>query len=163
MGQPAQFVGTYLWQKINTETGEVVNQRTVAEFEKPIDGRKEDFMITYLGEIIKLLDKLGNKKMIVVRHLLSEMNKSNNMLLTTTRELAKELKVSTKTVNDTLKMLQEANIIKRRTGAIMVSPKLMNNWKPYREATMMITYKDFSADREEINITPKGENNEILE
>jgi len=163
MGQSAEYVGTFIWQKINTETGEVVNQREVAEFEKRIDGRKEDFMITYLGEIIKLLDKLGNKKMQVVKYLLSEMHKSNNTLVTTTRELANELKMSTKTVNDTLKMLQNANIIQRRTGAIMVSPKLMNHWKAPKEATMMVTYRDFSAKREEINITPKGENDEILE
>lgn len=47
---------------------------------------------------------------------------------------------------DTLKLLEDAKIIERRTGAIMVSPKLMNNWKAPKEASMMIKYYEFGGD-----------------
>ena len=59
---------------------------------------------------------------------------------------ADALGMSTKTVNETLKLLADAGIIERRTGAIMVSPKLMNNWKAPKEASMMIKYYEFSGD-----------------
>lgn len=157
---PAVYKGNFIWQKVNTETGEIVNQREVAEFEKNIDGRTEKFMVTYLAEIINLIDNLGNKKMQVVKYILQNMAKSNNTMTCTVRELAKKTNTSYQTTQQTLKLLEQANIIQRKTGSFMVSPKLMNNWKAPKEATMMITYRDY---HEEINITPKGENNEILE
>jgi DNA-binding transcriptional regulator YhcF (GntR family) len=137
----AKFKGQSTW--INQETGEI---RIVDEFEKTI-GRKERFMITYLAEIIELMETLGNKKMQVVKYILSNMDKNSNILVTTTRELANNTGVSHNTVLDTLKQLEKANIIHSRIGVIMVSPKLMNNKKASGEATMMIKYKEFGGDK----------------
>ena len=78
-----KFIGQEEW--INKRTGEI---RTVDEFERNT-GRTEKFMITYLAEIISLIDNLGNQKMKVVKYLLANMDKSNNTLITTTTELAK--------------------------------------------------------------------------
>ena len=103
-------------------------------------------MITYLAEIINLIETLGNKKMLVVKYILEHMSKTENTLIRTQREIADALGMSTKTVNETLKLLADAGIIERRTGAIMVSPKLMNNWKAPKEASMMIKYYEFSGD-----------------
>lgn len=103
-------------------------------------------MITYLAEIINLIDTLGNKKMQVVKYILKNMSKSENTLIITTRELAEKTKVSKPVVLDTLKLLEEANIIQRRTGAIMISPKLVNNKKAKGEAIMMTKYKQFIED-----------------
>ena len=111
-------------------------------------GRKEAFMITYLGEIINMIETLGNKKMQVVKYILQNMCKTNNTLIITTRELAERCDVSLQTATDTLKLLETAGIIERRTGAIMVSPKLVNNWRGGKEATMMIKYKEFSGNEE---------------
>ena len=141
MANKTKFKGQSVW--INQQTGET---RVVDEFEK-IVGRKERFMITYLAEIIELIETLGNKKMQVVKYILSNMDKNNNTLIITTRELAAEAGVSHNTVLDTLKQLEGANIIHRKTGAIMISPKLMNNKKALGEATMMIKYKEFGSDK----------------
>ena len=135
-----QYKGTTTW--VNQETGEV---RTVDEFERPV-GRTEPFMITYLAEIINLIETLGNKKMQIVKYILNNMEKSTNTLLTTTRLLAQETDTSQKTVVETLRMLENAEIIKRRTGAIMLSPKLMNNKKALGEATMMVKYERFGEE-----------------
>lgn len=135
-----QYKGTTTW--VNQETGEV---RTVDEFERPV-GRTEPFMITYLAEIINLIETLGNKKMQIVKYILNNMEKSTNTLLTTTRLLAQETDTSQKTVVETLRMLENAEIIKRRTGAIMLSPKLMNNKKALGEATMMVKYERFDEE-----------------
>jgi DNA-binding transcriptional regulator YhcF (GntR family) len=95
-----------------------------------------------------MIETLGNKKMIVVKYILKNMNKTENTLIITTRELAEKCGVGHNTVIDTLKLLEKANIIERRTGAIMVSPKLCNNWHASKEASMMIKYYEFGADEE---------------
>lgn len=137
-----QYTGREIW--VNQQTGEV---REVDTFEKPVQ-RDSGFMITYLAEIINMIETLGNKKMQVVKYILSHMCKANNTLIITVRELAEECNMSTKTVNETLKLLEGANIIERRTGAIMVNPKLCNNWRSNKEASMMITYKEFSGEEQ---------------
>lgn len=136
------YTGREVW--VNQSTGEV---REVDAFERSV-GRKEAFMVTYLGEIINMIETLGNKKMQVVKYILANMCKTNNTLIITTRELAEKCGVGHNTVLETLKLLEKTNIIERKTGAIMVSPKLMNNWKAGKEATMMVKYQEF-ADNEQ--------------
>ncbi|HBC2031739.1 replication/maintenance protein RepL [Clostridium perfringens] len=141
--QIMQYTGTEMLYKINSETGEFEEIGQADMFFKPL-GRNEPFMITYLAEIINLIDNLGNKKMKVVKYILNNMSKSDNILLTTNRELASKAGVGINTVTETLKVLEKANIIQRRTGAIMISPKLLNNKKAKGEAIMMTKYKQFS-------------------
>lgn len=138
-----EYTGTEMLYKINSETGEFEEIGQADMFFKPL-GRNEPFMITYLAEIINLIDNLGNKKMKVVKYILNNMSKSDNILLITNRELASKASVGINTVTETLKVLEKANIIQRRTGAIMISPKLLNNKKAKGEAIMMTKYKQFS-------------------
>lgn len=138
-----KYTGREVW--VNQTTGEI---REVDAFERSV-GRQEAFMITYLAEIINMIETIGNKKMQVVKYILTNMCKTNNTLIITTRELAEKCDVGHNTVIDTLKLLENSGIIERRTGAIMVSPKLMNNWKGGKEATMMVKYQEFGGDDEE--------------
>src|SRR5690625_4295133 len=87
---------------------------------------RNGFMITYLTAIIQLIDNLGNRKMQVVKYILENMEKSTNTLIITTTELAKKSKVSRQTVSDTLKILEESQIIARKTGAIMIHSNLVH-------------------------------------
>ena len=146
--QGMKYTGTEMLYRVDRETGEFVEVGQADIFYKPI-ARTEPFMITYLAEIINLIDNLGNKKMQVVKYILNHMSKSDNILLITNRELAEKAKVGINTVTETLKTLEKANIIQRRTGAIMISPKLMNNKKAKGEAIMMTKYQQFS-DNEEV-------------
>ena len=140
------YVGSARWVKID-DNGQVLDERMVDEFEKPV-GRNERFEVTYLAEIINMIDSLGNKKMQVVKYILSHMCRANNTLIITTRQLAEECNMSATTVQDTLKILENSGLIKRKTGAIMLNPKMMNNWKAGKEATMMIKYHEFSESTE---------------
>lgn len=152
-----RYTGKEIW--VNQATGEV---REVDTFEKPVE-RGTGFMITYLAEIINLIEILGNKKMLVVKYILKNMSKTENTLIITTRELATNCGVGLNTVVETLKLLENSKIIERRTGAIMVSPKLMNNWKASKEASMMIKYYEFTGEDEEPNLftqTEKPRSNE---
>ena len=84
-----KYTGTEIIYRFNKETGEYEEIGNADTFVKPI-GRTEPFMITYLAEIINLIDTLGNKKMQVVKYILKNMSKSENTLIITTRELAEK-------------------------------------------------------------------------
>ena len=117
----ALYVGQDIW--INERTGEKI---TFNQIIKKTSGN--EFMITYLSTMINLIDRLGNKKMQVVKYILENMDKSTNTLIITTRELSNKTKVSKPVVLDTLKILEDAKIIARRTGSIMIHQhfKLIN-------------------------------------
>lgn len=147
MSKPkGQYLGTSKWVKLDSDnqpTGEI---KTVDEFESEIDTKRNGFMITYLTAIISLIEKLGTKKMIVVKYILENMSKSENTLIITTNELAQKTKVSKPVVLETLKLLEEANLIKRRTGAIMLSAKLIHKGSDSKERYLMTRFHNFSEE-----------------
>ncbi|RVU63625.1 hypothetical protein BM74_14000 [Bacillus thuringiensis] len=147
MSKPkGQYLGTSKWVKLDSDnqpTGEI---KTVDEFESEIDTKRNGFMITYLTAIISLIEKLGTKKMIVVKYILENMSKSENTLIITTNELAQKTKVSKPVVLETLKLLEKANLIKRRTGAIMLSAKLIHKGSDSKERYLMTRFHSFGEE-----------------
>lgn len=150
------FIGSSVWRRVDKETGEIVEEREVDEFVRPV-GRNEPFMITYLGVIATLIDSLGNKKMQVVKYILQHMDKSTNTLCMTTTEIASNCNVARQTVSDTLRILTEAGIVKRKTGVIAISPKLVNNKSAKGEATMMVRFQQFGSRAEADNEEDKND------
>lgn len=137
------------YQQINPDTGEVIGEiRRVDVVVKEIP--RVGFAITYLSTIINMIESIGNKKMQVVKYVLQNMD-SNNLLLQTVREISKNCKCSLQTVNDTLKLLESAGIIARKTGAVMLSPKLVHKGNAQRERYLMTKFL-------EIKETPEDEN-----
>lgn len=116
----------------NLDTGEIIE---TAEVTKKVG--KNGFMITYLSSIINLIESLGNKKMQVVKYILANMEKSNNSLIITTRELSEKSGVGYNTVVETLKILEKANIIKRKTGALMVNSDLVHKGNENKEKMLL--------------------------
>ena len=71
---------------------------------------RNGFEITYLAYFIDLFDKLGGKKYVVFKYII-ENKSADNTLIITVRELAEKTGTSTRTVQDTLKLLREAGLI----------------------------------------------------
>lgn len=130
------YNGKSRWQ--NLDTGEVIETNEIIK-KAPRNG----FMITYLTSIINLIDTLGNKKMQVVKYILSNMDKSTNTLLITVRELAKKSGVSLQTASETLILLEKSKIIIRRTGAIMIHSNLVHRGDESKEKFLLARFKDF--------------------
>lgn len=131
------------YQQINPDTGEIigdVKKVDVVIREVPRTG----FAITYLSSIINLIDSIGNKKMQVVKYILQRMD-SNNILLETVREIADGCKCSVQTVQDTLKLLEGAGVIARRTGAVMLSPKLVHKGNAKKERYLMAKFVEIGT------------------
>ena len=102
---------------VNKTTGEEVEgYKNIQRIER------NNFHIVYFSYLFNLFDKLGGKKLQILKYIL-EHKSNDNILIITNRELANVTKTSTQTVFQTLKLLKEANIIKTRTGAIILNSK----------------------------------------
>jgi hypothetical protein len=123
------------------DTGELIEATEVV---KKVG--RQGFMITYLSAIINLIEVMGNKKMQVVKYILSNMELANNILIITTRELAIKSKVGHNTVIDTLRILENAGIIKRRTGSIMVNSSLVHRGNENKERLLVARFLEFNED-----------------
>jgi len=129
---------------INANTGEQIEvDKTVKK------AGRQGFMITYLSSIVRLIDTLGNKKMEVVKYILDNMELSNNTLIATQKEIAKKCQVSRPTVSKTLKLLDEANIIQKRVGSIILHPKLAHRGSEEKEKYLLTKFTQFEEDNNE--------------
>lgn len=130
------YIGQDVW--INERTGEKITANQIVK-KTPRNG----FMITYLSAMVNLIDRLGNKKMQVVKYILENMDKSTNTIIITTRELADKTKVSKPVVLDTLKILEDAKIIARKTGAIMIHSDLIHRGSKEKEKYLLARFEEF--------------------
>ena len=130
-------------EKGNAITGEV-KEVDVLFKEIPRTG----FAITYLSSIIQMIESIGNKKMQVVKYVLQNMD-SNNKLSETVREIAKGVGCSIQTVQETLSLLQSVGIIARKTGTVMLSPKLVHKGNAKRERFLMTKFFAMKDGEEE--------------
>lgn len=102
------------------------------------------FAITYLSTIINMIDSIGNKKMQVVKYILQNMD-SNNKLSETVREISAGSGCSLQTVQETLKLLEECGIVARKTGTVMLSPKLAHKGNAQREKYLMTKFIEINS------------------
>ena len=137
----------------DNETGEIIE---VNEIIKRVT--RQGFVISYLSTICDMIESIGNKKMDVVKYILKNMDMHNNTLIITQQELVKKTHTSVNTVVDTLKALQKAKIITRRTGALMMSEKLIHKGNAQKEAYLLTRFKSFNSEEQEqssmIDVTP---------
>lgn len=135
------------YQQINPETGEFIGDvRAVDVIIKEIP--RVGFAITYLSHVVNMIESIGNKKMQVVKYILQNMD-SNNKLSETVREVSKGAGVSLQTVNDTLKLLEDCQIIARKTGTIMLSPKLAHKGNAKKERYLMTKFIEIQKENKE--------------
>ena len=82
--------------------------------------------------------------MKIIKFILLNMSKHDNTLKMTQREISKLVPASKTTVNETIKLLAQADLIKCKRGLIMISPRFMNNWQAQKEANMLVQFKEFN-------------------
>lgn len=105
------------------------------------------FAITYLSTIINMIESIGNRKMQVVKYILQKMD-INNKLSETVREIAKGSKCSLQTVHETLKILEYAGIIARKTGTVMLNPRFVHVGNARREKFLMTKFYEIKESSE---------------
>ena len=132
------YQGTDVW--VNQRTGETIEADQVIR-KVPRNG----FEITYLAYFMDLFDKLGGKKYVVFKYILSNKSAENTLIITN-RELAEKTGTSLQTVSDTLKLLRESGLLTQRTGAIMLNPQLAHRGSERKEAYLLQKFVSFGEE-----------------
>lgn len=102
---------------IDEETGEIT------EFSIMQQNGDFNFEKIWLGHLMQTLDIIGNQKIKVITHIISNRIKSNNMFIGSQREIAQDIGVSLKTVSLTIQALKEAGFLKEiKKGLYQVNP-----------------------------------------
>lgn len=128
---------------VNQATGEVIEVDKIYRTQT-----QGNFVKAYIKGLVMMLDVVGGSKLKIVNYLLENLRLSDNKLIATQREIAKELGVSTKTVTETLRILSEGNIIKRRTGVIMLNPEILLRGDETKHRHLLIEFQQFDRDDE---------------
>jgi predicted transcriptional regulator len=124
---------------IDESTGEVIEADELLRTES-----SQNFVKAYMSHIVMMLNLVGGKKIKVVNYILDNIHWSNNTLIATNREIAKKTGISYKTVADTLRILEESQIIKRKTGAIMLNPNLLLKGDESKKKYMLVKFEEFN-------------------
>ena len=93
-----------------------------------------------------MMDLIGGKKFQVVNYILDNIQWSNNTLIATVKELVQATETSKQTVITTLKLLEEGNIIKRRTGALMLNPELLMRGDDQKQKYLLLEFGNFEQE-----------------
>lgn len=70
-------------------------------------------------------------------------------MIATTREIAKATGTSLQTVITTLKILEEGNIIKRKTGVLMLNPELLMRGDDQKQKYLLLEFGNFEQEANE--------------
>ena len=127
----------------NPITGEIKRVDIIVK-EIPRSG----FAITYLSSIVQMIEAIGNRKMAVVKYILQRMD-SNNKLSETEQEISNHSGISRQTVHDTLNLLEDAGVIARKTGTVMLSPKLVHKGNVARERFLMTKFVEIAGTKKD--------------
>ena len=107
-----------------------------------------DFQKLWVAQILASIDELNSGKLKLLMYLIAE-SKGNNVVLATTRELAKGLGMSRTTVMNTLKILEKHQIIQRRPGVVFVSPSVAFKGPAGKRMNVLVRY-DRAVQRKEM-------------
>ncbi|MFF7090745.1 MULTISPECIES: replication/maintenance protein RepL [Actinomycetes] len=129
---------------LDHDTGELIEVDKI--YRKQVEG---NFVKAYIKGLVMMLDVVGGGKLKVVNYLLDNLRLSDNKLVATTREIAETTGVSTKTVTETLKMLRKGNIIKRRTGVLMLNPQILLRGDDEKHKYLLVEFEQFDRDNED--------------
>lgn len=128
---------------INKESGEVVQFDKL--YRAQTGGNFVKMYMELFGEMLGLLNKKGE----VMQYLFKDLNLSSNTVVKTVRELAQETKTSTKTVTETLKAMEKGNIIKRKTGVLMLNPELLMRGDDQKQKYLLLEFGNFEQEANE--------------
>lgn len=134
---------------VDTETGEVIDAQTVTKVVGDAGFHK-----LWLGEILELVDEVGNAKMKVLMWLLSQADHQNNVWATWT-EIAGATGVSRRTVASLMSALRDANVItETRRSVWRLNPAVI--FKGDASKRMAVLLK-FRAESEQADLFDQAE------
>jgi len=136
---------------INAVTGELHEMKVMEVTE-----RDSNFQKLWVGKILEAVDALSTKRLKIVLWLIQESARHRNLIPMTVRQMADELRISKVTVNKTLILLEEHDIIRRETGRVWVNPDVVYKGGTNGRLEILTRYRAVPREEEE-DETPEEE------
>lgn len=123
-------------QYISVKTGAVEDFQVIS-----IEERDANFRKIWLGHVISAIEEISNAKMQVVFFLVQEST-LDNLVTLTIEEISHKTGISKPTIIATLKTLEKHNVIKRKTGVIIINPDVIFRGTHYHRMNILLKYKN---------------------
>ena len=105
---------------LDPETGELTTFNLIDREDQDFDFHK-----IWMYKLVEALDLIGNKKIEVLTYLFDKKN-SENIVIRSYREMAKDTGISLTTITDTMKLLQGADFVRMvKRGVWQLNPDML--------------------------------------
>lgn len=137
---------------INAETGELEEFQVTS-----IEERDFNFSKVWMRNFIATLDLVGNQKTRLALWIIENVNKENQ-LISTFRSMSDETGISLFTVRETMKILQEANFLKKSSnGVYTVNPEIVFKGNRSARLNVLNQYQELGSGRPKLTDDEKIE------
>ena len=128
---------------IDPATGEVIKTTYIV---KKYQG-DFNFHKVWLADLLNVLEVVGNKKLKVIRWILSNINNKTNQVIGTHQKIAEKIGVSRVVVSQTFKLLQDADfLVKEQNGVYKINPLILVQGDNKKRQNLLIEYKELKDD-----------------
>src|SRR5699024_9696694 len=128
-----KFLGTTEFIEVSTGEKETLEVTKIEE-------RYANFHKIWLGHMLESLDMIGNQKKRVAMFIMENINKENELIMTY-RVIAEKPNTSLQTVSETMKALQESNLLSKiRNGYYTIKPDVIFKVRRNDRMTELLRY-----------------------
>ena len=156
MATMAKYVGEQVFT--NDFTGEKV---TMGILKKEIDTLdKKGWRRVVMSDLMEVVEKIGNKKIEVLGYLIDNMD-GKNQINVTIAKIAKDTKISNKTIIETLKTLKEANLLRKFGGVYVLNVNLISAYGNSKKNQYLAIQYEFTQGIKKVEKTSEQEIKEL--
>ena len=147
-------------KKVDLEgTKTLVDPETGERFEvghMAITETDANFSKLWVANLLMAIEEFSSASMEILFWLVkkTEQTRGTNTIIMTIREIADETGKSTQTVHRVLKILERNDVIRRKTGVVIVNPDVVYKGTHQGRMNVLMTYKtveNLPAEEEDIN------------
>jgi len=131
---------------IDSATGEVIKTTYI------VKKYKGDFNFhkVWLADLLNVLEVVGNKKLKVIRWILSNINNKTNQIIGTHQKISEKIGVSRVVVSQTFKLLQDADfLVKEQNGVYKINPLILVQGDNKKRQSILVEYKELKDDNKD--------------
>jgi len=108
-----------------------------------------NFNKIWLALLMDSIDAVGNKKMQVLKWLMSNKD-SKNQIIGTQDRIAKEIGISKPTVNETIRALKHVDAIRQvQSGVLQLNPEMIFKGHKERRMSVILEYKELPHETDD--------------
>jgi hypothetical protein len=131
---------------VDPATGEVIKTTYI------VKKYKGDFNFhkVWLADLLNVLEVVGNKKLKVIRWILSNINNKTNQIIGTHQKISEKIGVSRVVVSQTFKLLQDADfLVKEQNGVYKINPLILVQGDNKKRQSILVEYKELKDDNKD--------------